>query len=364
MACQACHADFRSSHGLHGHSQALKVLDGTRPLYPADASRAGVPDPPPGFGWSDLRLAIGGYTKSASLVSSEGYLLTDELGGPPVQYILPFLVSQAPAGFLPANVIPVAATPYQYDCFRCHVTGPQSLAENGGRRQENRPGIEGTWMEPGVQCEACHGPGSVHVANPSAGHLTVDSSSSFCGQCHGDPADPQPLPAADGFIVGNRQWSEVLASPHADFACNYCHNPHTSAIYDPVNGLRNDCTSCHTTANMARHQNKVFVQGDYVEVLSCQSCHMPPAARNGSATVSGTTRIGDTRVHLMYVDVTVRDYQSMFTPDGGEVVRDGLGKAAVTVDLVCLRCHNGLGSAFTLDLRGAAAIAEGIHAAP
>jgi len=91
---------------------------------------------------------------------------------------------------------------------------------------------------------------------------------------------------------------------------------------------------------------------------------MPPAGRNGSSTIIGQARIGDTRTHIINIDIMNHDFRAMLTADGQQLARDAGGKAAVTVDMVCLRCHNGGGSAFALNLRAAAAIAEGIHNPP
>lgn len=362
--CLACHPSFMVWHNLHGHSQALKVVEGKAPQYPNSASAAGFSDSPPGMGWMDIRWVIGGYTKTANFIGNSGHLFTDGLDGPLIQYNLPYLISLAPGGYMPTNELPAETESYRYDCFRCHTTGPQSLMDNGGQRQENRPGIEGTWVLDGVQCEACHGPGSAHIQNPLAGNIAVYNSAAFCGNCHGDPADSRRLPTADGFLLGNYQWAEVLASPHADFACSVCHEPHTSVIYDRNNAVRNPCRNCHTTANMARHQGKVLAQGDYAEFLSCESCHMSPAARNASSSLLGQARIGDTRTHLTYIDTLPRDFPSVLASNGRQLPTDTDGKAAVTVDVVCLRCHNGGGSAFTLSLNAASAIAEGIHNPP
>ena len=45
-----------------------------------------------------------------------------------------------------------------------------------------------------------------------------------------------------------------------------------------------------------------------------------------------------------------------------QVVKDANGKAAVTIDFVCLRCHNTEnGFPFRLTLKSASEIARGIH---
>ena len=42
----------------------------------------------------------------------------------------------------------------------------------------------------GVQCEACHGPGSVHVAGPMKNNIIKESGASLCRQCHTKGQDP------------------------------------------------------------------------------------------------------------------------------------------------------------------------------
>lgn len=362
--CVACHSGLVTLHSQHGHSQALKRIEGRAPAYPVEADQAGVPNPPAGLSWFDISYVIGGYTKAANFIDASGYLVTDGTLGTLSQYNLENLINQTQPGFVSFLPDQTSPHPYEYDCFRCHTTGAESVDTNGGFRQSNLPGIGGTWAESGVQCEACHGPGSRHLVNPSAGNVVVDSSSDACSDCHGGSSGSNVLAAADGLLVGNQQSAEVAASPHSGFSCTVCHDPHVSVVYDPDNGLRNTCTDCHVHTNMAFHQDKIFVQVDYVERLSCQSCHMSPAGRNASSTLFGETPVGDTRSHLMYIDALPRTFASALTSDGQQLSTDTNGKAAVTVDVVCLRCHNGGGSAFSLSIEAASAIAEGMHEPP
>jgi hypothetical protein len=215
--------------------------------------------------------------------------------------------------------------------------------------QENRRGFLGTWAEAGVQCEACHGPGSKHVPNPSARRMFVDlDGSKTCNQCHSRPfgTTTGEIPAANGFIRDQSQYLELRASGgHSSFACGYCHESHRSLTFDRANALRNECVACHAEMNMALHKDKVFRRGDYEEPLTCVSCHMPFATLNGSfatAAVIGTKggRMGDTRTHIFRINSQPIDFTVFFNADGTQVVRDSQGLAAVTVDFVCLRCHN------------------------
>ena len=144
-ACQSCHSSFSSDYGKHGHSQALKTVQGIAPSYTASTLPVGVPTPPPGFAWTDISLVIGGYTKGANFVNTQGYVLTDGQGGPALQYNLQRPPAAPIGAFVPQTSAQVGTTPYAYECFRCHTTGAESVAQNGGLRQDNRAGIGGTW---------------------------------------------------------------------------------------------------------------------------------------------------------------------------------------------------------------------------
>jgi hypothetical protein len=64
---------------------------------------------------------------------------------------------------------------FDLDCVSCHVTGwklpggPCDVASTEGRR--------------GVQCEACHGPASLHAVDPP-GHIVRDPPAAACASCH------------------------------------------------------------------------------------------------------------------------------------------------------------------------------------
>ena len=370
-ACRACHADVATLTRVHGHGQALKRVEGAAPSYPTQGTRAGVPEPPDGHAWNDVSYVIGGYTHAALFVDADGYVLTDGTAVTNTEWILEFPADGTTAGF--AAYLPNQAAPleYDYDCFRCHTTGPRAFSVANPLTQDGRPGIRGTWAEPNVECEACHGPGSNHVPDPAARKLFVDSTPQTCAACHTAGDDPDLIVAADGFINGNTQYAELRASGgHAAFNCTICHDPHASTIYAVDDGIRNDCTACHADQNMALHENAVFTRGDYFEPLTCPSCHMPFASKNASqavpAIVGASGRMGDVRTHIFRIDVDPHGFAAIFTDGGTRVKTDSQGRAAVTVDFVCLRCHTddtaADNSAFPLSLDFAAEIASQMHA--
>ncbi len=364
-ACAACHPDLGQTVFLHAHSQALHRIEGQQPGYPNEPPRGQVPDPPAGRTWSDISYVIGGYLLDALFVDADGFVLTDGVAGVQTQWNLALADNGTPAGFVPYLPDQSTPLPYSHDCFRCHTTGPREFGVTTSQRQDNRPGIGGTWSETGVQCEACHGPGSDHPPNPAARNLFVDATAQTCARCHTSGNDPTVIPVADGFIVPNAQFAELRASGgHAEFNCTICHDPHVSAVVSDA-GIRNRCTACHTDVNMALHAGKVYRRGGYTEPLECQSCHMPYATRTASsatpAVVGAAGRMGDTRTHIFRIDTRPVPYPRMLTASGSAVRIDALGRAAVTVDFVCLRCHNAIGSAFELTLEQAAEIASVMH---
>lgn len=365
-ACRACHRNIDQQQIVHGHAQVLKSIQGEPPAYPEAVARAGVPEPPADYQWADIAYVIGGYIRKARFIDQDGYVLTTGLTGVPTQWNLALPANGTEPGFVDYEPTATQPKPYDFSCFTCHTTGAKAQDSDFPENQENRPGFIGTWEEAGVQCEECHGPGSNHIPNPPARDIFVDVAASHCGRCHTRGDDPNVIIAADGFIQNRQQWPELLASGgHAEFDCITCHDPHVSANHERANAIRNECTDCHAQQNMAAHNSKTFVRSDYVEQLRCESCHMPFATKSASsapaAIVGDTGRLGDERTHIFRIDEDGGDYTSMFTEDGSRVVKDSQGRVAVTVDFVCLRCHNGIGSAFELTVSAASAIASEMH---
>lgn len=65
---------------------------------------------------------------------------------------------------------------YDLSCISCHVTG---WDRPGGACQVDK--VEG---RKDVGCEACHGPGSLHVAAPSKENIALEVSEQSCRSCH------------------------------------------------------------------------------------------------------------------------------------------------------------------------------------
>ncbi len=364
--CAACHPSLGALHAVHGHANALTLIEGEGPGFPETDPPQAPLEAPGGLGWENLSYLVGGYKLAGRAVDRDGFLLIDGSTGEYLQSNRSHPVTGTLAGLVSFDIDNVIGQPFTIACFRCHTTGAASFDGNGGIRQGGRIGIEGTWAEGGVGCEACHGPGSLHIPAPEQGNITVDSSAQACGTCHTHDDRPDEIQVEKGFLLGNQQFAEVLASPHADFDCTVCHDPHRSVIHDRDLAIRNECQTCHPERDTASHEGKIFSQDDYAEALTCMSCHMSLAGRSAISadaerTANNGGRIGDTRTHIIWINTDPVGLDDILGAEDGIWPTDSEGKAAITLDFICLRCHTGLGNAFKLELAGAAAIAPGLH---
>lgn len=71
---------------------------------------------------------------------------------------------------------------FHLNCVGCHVTGFQ---QPGGVCRVDR--VEG---REGVGCESCHGPGSLHVADPTDTNITLGNTEAGCVTCHDQENSP------------------------------------------------------------------------------------------------------------------------------------------------------------------------------
>lgn len=151
-------------------------------------------------------------------------------------------------------------------CLGCHTTG-YSVSD-------------GKYIEPGVGCEACHGPGKEHVDSGgskativSPSKLPADRNRMVCGQCHSlgtDPSGKHPFPVFNvkfpfqpgsdltvAFVdsqpvttLHGGEYSTFVNSPepYSSQLCTDCHDPHgnsgvPSLLRDPTSNL---CKRCHS----------------------------------------------------------------------------------------------------------------------
>ena len=219
-------------------------------------------------------------------------------------------------------------------CAECHSTDVKKNY-SPAKREFNT-----TFKEIDVGCEACHGPGSKHIAGAQAGTLAQDSGLltqlsqrgdwvfpegeniarrltpiesnaqiDNCARCHSrrgtlgdyhygaDLLDTHrlsltefPLYHYDGQILDEVYvyGSFVQSKMHqAGVVCSNCHEPHSNALRADGNGV---CAQCHkpdTYDTTEHHHHPVSSDG-----AQCANCHMPHTTYMG---------VDDRRDHSMRV---------------------------------------------------------------
>jgi hypothetical protein len=298
-----------------GHAWVLNpVVEGQPPDYPFTE----LPNPPEGYTWDDITYVIGGYIWKARFIGKDGFIIT---GGPDAttqyNFANPIVGKEAAwVAYHPGEEKP-------YNCGRCHTTGYSAWPPDA--HQDDLPGIVGTWAEPGVKCERCHGPGSLHVENPRGVRMVVDRDPELCGECHVRGA-PEVVDAKGGFIKHHEQYEEVFQSKHLALDCVVCHDPHEGVTQLRQAGeqtTRTQCENCHF--EQAKYQASEVMVAVGVE---CVDCHMPRIVKSAWGNADMFT--GDIRTHLMAID---SEQIGQFTEDGKEAL------SQIGLNFACRYCH-------------------------
>ncbi|NIT36018.1 MAG: hypothetical protein GTN49_05875 [candidate division Zixibacteria bacterium] len=156
-------------------------------------------------------------------------------------------------------------------CLECHTTGWDENKNNHGADEvEYRKGLLG------VQCEACHGPGSEHVkGGGDAARITLSYDAGVCGACHTGDHNP---------TYGEWKQSEhadalngLKSSSHARDSCLLCHSAdywydRTVTLSTAQYGIT--CAMCHF-AHGSNFEHQLREEGEKL----CALCHTDEGAR-------------------------------------------------------------------------------------
>lgn len=317
--CSACHQGVYDTFKMSGHPWKLnRVVDGQPPDYPFTE----VPNPPEGYTWDDVTYVIGGYNWKARFIDKTGFIITGDKDAA-TQYNLANPIVGTEAGWVPYH----AGEEVPYDCGPCHTTGYSGKPDT---HQDDLPGLIGTWAEPGIQCEECHGPGSLHVRAPYGVAMKIDRDSELCGSCH-VRGSPEAVNAKGGFIEHHEQYEELFQGKHITLDCVTCHDPHAGVVQLRKAGVqttRTRCENCHF--KQAKYQDSQVHQA----LVECIDCHMPRVTK--SAVGNAAMFTGDIRTHLMAIDATQIE---QFTEDGTQAL------SQIGLNFACRQCHVEGGSA-------------------
>ena len=319
-SCADCHEAEAAQHALHGHNFKLnRVVDGVPPTYPFTE----VLELPVGYTWDDISFVIGGFAWKARFIDLEGYIITGDENAT-TQYNFPLIDDRTGDVIVEENWVAYHAGEENkpYSCGSCHTTG---YNHDSDTNMYGLPGLIGQWTEEGIQCEECHGPGSLHAENPINVQMLVDRDSESCGNCHYRGGEGV-VESSGGFIKHHEQYEEIVTAPHAALDCVNCHNPHQSAVWasevNPNRSIRNDCLSCHfDTVNIDEHED---------EGVTCVDCHMPPMTASGARNAD-----------LLWADVKTHLFQINTNPDAPQFSEDGSSVMPyITLEYACTRCHS------------------------
>jgi len=359
-ACAECHKTIYDSFMMSGHPWKLnKVVDGKQPAYPFAENNGELPLPE-GYTWEDISYVIGGYKWKARFMDQNGFIITSPKGEAPDaekhkeyenqwNYANEYVGKEAGWVLYNSGKTTTDQPGLVYNCGRCHTTGYSSWPADA--HQDDMPGIQGTWAEAGIQCEACHGPASLHVENPQGYGLEVERSSALCGECH-DRSAKEFVDAKGGFIEHHEQYEELFQSKHITLDCVICHDPHVGVEQLRQAGkptTRTTCEGCH----YKEAQNRKSMAN-----VACVDCHMPYVGK--SAWGNADTFRGDVRTHLMAIDVATFD--QFYTVKEGDAEKS-YSLSQLGLNFACKSCH-GPSGVIPLDDAAIQEEATGFHTAP
>jgi len=199
-------------------------------------------------------------------------------------------------------------------CLSCH----------DGRSAPDQSGfVESPHAE--MDCEACHGPGYLHVRNGGRGGLFINGLEdepseqvALCAQCHEAAVDGyrQGAHAVQGAAVCGDCHDVHAAQDNAAASCSTCHSQRAASFAESGHALLYglSCGDCHSL--------HAVPQDDDAQL--CQTCHGGETAgyrQSGHAQEAG--------------GATCADCHAVHGPDSAW--------PSYTNNDVCLQCHAGLG---------------------
>lgn len=204
----------------------------------------------------------------------------------------------------------------QMECMSCH-NGLPEFVHNSQNKYLN--------IKQGIDCERCHGPGSLHVQEKESGNivdtsqapdytivnprrLSTELQNNICQRCHlqgiavlndgktfTDFRPGMMLSEVMNVFMPGYQGGEdkMIMASHVErmkksacyvnsgkMSCITCHNPHVSVKFTPNSQYTNACNSCHSGGKdvlCSETEERRMLKDN-----NCITCHMP---KNGSIDI-------------------------------------------------------------------------------
>ncbi|MEM8668780.1 MAG: multiheme c-type cytochrome [Planctomycetota bacterium] len=308
--CKECHAENHKLHSVHGHAHTFRMANEPEVIEKFSGRTYETPE---GYGTYSYDVVDG------QLVAK----IPEKFGDQP--FALQFALGSGHHGMTLFSLVPdskfgtvgiehraswyhkgdlLGATPGQLHtqpetpselfgqrhvgevmrkCVDCHVT----TGEIKDQTVVN--------LTPSVNCEKCHGPGSVHVAQArkmkkpppySIGKKEWDAESEIqlCGDCHRMPAAisrkelrEYPAPLTRFQPIGMLR-SECYLESNDTMKCTTCHSPHTTVAAFDTDFYVRKCIQCHDPNQSSQSDQKPHTLCSVNQSSGCIECHMPATA--------------------------------------------------------------------------------------
>jgi len=236
-------------------------------------------------------------------------------------------------GLMPGQSQPKAEFVGTEVCLGCHAEG---YAKGWLKMPHGRFLMDAKRTLEGKGCEECHGPGSLHVADPprfilNPKKISAKESNAICLKCHGNK-------------IKKHEW-QTSAHALAKVYCSQCHQMHqqTNNMTLLAKSKTELCLDCHREirAQLSQNSHHPIREGK----VECSDCHNMHSGAHDGMLVKEEKKLctschGDVRGPFVYEhDPTVNGYSQPCTschrPHGSPNMR----LLKFTGRGLCLQCH-------------------------
>ncbi len=227
---------------------------------------------------------------------------------------------------------------FNTSCFACHVS---QLSNHYDPATDT---YRTAWLEPGINCETCHGPAGQHVRAARSksdrhdilrfGSLTPEQKNHQCAACHA-----KLIPLSPDFQAGDSFWNhfDLVTLEHRDYypdgrdlGENYTY---TSWLLSPcARSGQLDCLHCHTSSGRLR-----FAENELDR--ACLPCHSEIVSRSSEHSRHAKGTRGD---HCIDCHMPTTEFARMRRSDHSMLPPAPAASIEFGSPNACNSCHSDL----------------------